>query len=160
MELTIACRLHEASRLADEHMALFEAIGDPALTVGLTFIAIVLRHETGEPGEMLRLAQRMIDLAAGDPAMGGLILGSPLAVALAWRGVARWCLGRPGWHEDFEQATAVARGTDPMLRRPSLPTSTRWESRTGCYSPMRPPSTTSMTRCSSPNGPVTSSRWL
>jgi len=33
----------------------------------------------GEPGDMLRWAQRIIDLAAGDLAKGDLLLGSPLA---------------------------------------------------------------------------------
>ena len=114
MEHTIAGRLHEASRLAGEHMNLLERIGDSTLTVGLSFPAIVLKHETGEPGDMLRWAQRIIDLAAGDLAKGDLLLGSPLAMALAWRGVARWSLGERGWREDFDQATAVARRTDPM----------------------------------------------
>jgi ATP/maltotriose-dependent transcriptional regulator MalT len=36
-------------------------------------------------------------------------VGSPLAVALAWRGVARWWLGRPGWRQDLDEAVAVAR---------------------------------------------------
>ena len=46
--------------------------------------------------EALRLAQRVIDLADGDPTIGNLILGSPLAFAIALRGAARWCLGLPG----------------------------------------------------------------
>jgi class 3 adenylate cyclase len=116
MEQTIASRLREASRLAAEHVELLEAIGDPTLTVGLSFAAIVLKHETGEPGDMLRWSQRIIDLAAGDPAKGNVLLGSPLAMALAWRGVARWALGRGGWREDFDEATAVARRTDPMSK--------------------------------------------
>ena len=114
MEQTIAARLPEASRLAHEHMELLETIGDPTFLVGLSFPAIVLKHETGEPRDMLRWSQRIIDLAAGDPAKGNLILGSPLAMALAWRGVARSSLGRRGWREDFDEATAVARGTDTM----------------------------------------------
>jgi hypothetical protein len=68
-------------------MALLEAIDDPALAVGLSFAAIVLKHETGDPGDILRWAQRMIDLADGDPAMGGnVVLGSPLTAAWAWHG--------------------------------------------------------------------------
>jgi class 3 adenylate cyclase len=115
MEQTIAGRLGEASRLADELMALLEAIDDPALTVGMSFAAIVLKHETGDPGDILRWAQRMIDLADGDPAMGGnVVLGSPLTAAWAWRGVARWCFGDRGWREDFDEATAVAQGADAM----------------------------------------------
>jgi class 3 adenylate cyclase len=117
MEQTIAGRLSEASRLADELMALLEAIDDPALTVGMSFAAIVLKHETGDPCDMLRWAQRMIDLADGDPAMGGnVVLGSPLTAAWSWRGVARWCLGDRGWREDFDEAAAVAHGADAMAR--------------------------------------------
>lgn len=32
-----------------------------------------------------------------------------MAVALAWRGTARWCLGRPGWRQDLDDAVAIAR---------------------------------------------------
>ena len=53
--------------------------------------------------EVLRLAQRVIDLADGDPTKGNLIFGSPLAFAIAFRGAARWCLGIPGWKDDFDQ---------------------------------------------------------
>jgi hypothetical protein len=53
-------------------------------------------------------------MADGDPAKGNFIIGSPLALALAWRGLARWWLGRPGWRKDFERAVAMARSTDPM----------------------------------------------
>ena len=38
--------------------------------------------------EMLRMAQRVIDLADGDPTKGNLIVGSPLAIAIMMRGVA------------------------------------------------------------------------
>src|SRR5262249_25098834 len=34
------------------------------------------------------------------------------AIALAQRGFARWALGKPGWHEDFDRAIATARATD------------------------------------------------
>ena len=36
-------RVREASRLASEHMALIESIGDPTLTVGLSFAAIAAK---------------------------------------------------------------------------------------------------------------------
>jgi adenylate cyclase len=103
----------EASRLATEHTALLESIGDPTLTVALSFAALAAEHETGEMAEVLRLAQRVIDLADGDPTKGNLIFGSPLAAAIAFRGAARWCLGIPGWKDDFAQAVAMARATDP-----------------------------------------------
>jgi len=104
----------EASHLATEHTALLESIGEPTLTVGLSFAAIAAKHESGEMAEVLRLAQRTIDLADGDPTTGNLIFGSPLAIAIASRGAARWCLGIPGWKHDFAQAVAMARAADPI----------------------------------------------
>jgi adenylate cyclase len=104
----------EASRLATEHTGLLESIGDPTLTVGLSFAALTAKYETGEMAEVLRLAQRVIDLADGDPSIGNLIIGSPLAFAIALRGAARWCLGIPGWRDDFAQAVAMARAVDPL----------------------------------------------
>ena len=85
----------EESRLASEQMALLESIGDPTLTIGLAFVAFASWFDAGEFGEILRWSQTVVDLAAGDPAKGaGFGLGSPLAAALAFRGVARWWLGR------------------------------------------------------------------
>jgi adenylate cyclase len=104
----------EASGLATEHTALLESIGDPTLTVALSFAALAAKHETAEMAELLRLAQRVIDLAGGDPTTGNLIIGSPLAVALTFRGAARWCLGIPGWKDDFAQGVAMARAVDPI----------------------------------------------
>jgi class 3 adenylate cyclase len=108
-------RLREASRLASEHFALLESLGDPTLAVGLSPAAVLAKHEVGEMADQLRLTQRVIHLANGDPAKGGnLILGSPLAYALVHRGTARWCLGRRGWREDHQQAIAFARQADPV----------------------------------------------
>jgi adenylate cyclase len=106
--------LRGASRLASEHIALLESIGDPTLTVGLSLAALVAKQETAEMAEVLRVAQRVIDLADGDPTMGDLLLGSPLALAIAARGEARWCLGIPGWKDDFHQAVTMARAVDPI----------------------------------------------
>ena len=39
VEHVLHARIREASRLASEHMALIESIGDPALTIGLSFAA-------------------------------------------------------------------------------------------------------------------------
>jgi adenylate cyclase len=103
----------EASHLATEHTALLESIGDPTLTIGLSFAALVAKHETAEMAEVLRLAQHVIDLADGDPTAGNLFIGSPLAVAMVFRGAARWCLGIPGWRDDFAQAAAMA-AVDPL----------------------------------------------
>jgi class 3 adenylate cyclase len=104
----------EASRLASETMALFESIGKPTWTVRLSLAAISIKAQTGEMAEALRWSQAVIELTDGDPAKGNLVLGSPLAVALAARGTARWALGRAGWRDDYDRALAMARGADPM----------------------------------------------
>jgi class 3 adenylate cyclase len=104
----------EGSRLVSEQMALLESIGDPALTMGLVPVAFATWFIAGEFGEMLRWSQIVIDMADGDPAKGaGFGFGSPLAVALTYRGTARWWLGRPGWRQDLHDAVAMARNSDP-----------------------------------------------
>ena len=60
-------RMREASQLASEAMALIESIGDPTLTVGLSFAAIYAKVESAEWSDVLRWSQRVIDLADGDP---------------------------------------------------------------------------------------------
>jgi class 3 adenylate cyclase len=113
-ELCYAGRLPEASRLASEQMALLESIGDPTLTMGLAFAALTIWGVAGEFGQILRWSQTVVDLAEGDRVKGaGFGFGSPLAAALAWRGAARWWLGRPGWRQDHHDAVAMARNSDP-----------------------------------------------
>jgi class 3 adenylate cyclase len=107
-------RLHEASQLASETMALIESIGDPTLTVGLSFAPIYAKGESAEWCDVLLWSQRVIDLADGDPSTGNFIIGSPLAVAFATRGIARYCLGRPGWRDDLRRGLAMARSADPV----------------------------------------------
>ena len=112
-ELMFAGR-SDGSRLASEQMALLESIGDPTLTIGLAFVAFANWFSVGEFSEISRWSQTIIDLAGGDPAKGaGFGLGSPLAIAVAFRGVARWWLGRPGWRQDLHDAVAMARNSDP-----------------------------------------------
>ncbi len=107
-------RMREASQLASEAMALIESVGDPTLTVGLSFAAIYAKAESGEWSDVLRWSQRVIDLADGDPAKGNFIFGSPLALALTSRAIARYCLGRPGWRDDLRHGLAMARSADPL----------------------------------------------
>jgi class 3 adenylate cyclase len=114
VDLCYAGRAREASWLASEQMALLESIDDPTPTMGLAFIAFVNWLGVGEFGEILRWSQTIVDLAAGDPAKGaGFGMGSPLAIASAWRGTARWWLGRPGWRQDLHDAVAMARRSNP-----------------------------------------------
>ena len=107
-------RLREASQLASEAMALIESVGDPTLTVGLSFAPIYAKGESNEICDSLRWSQRAIDLADGDPSKGNFIFGSPLAFAFTTRAAARYGLGRPGWRDDLQQALAMARSADPM----------------------------------------------
>ncbi|OBF57251.1 cyclase [Mycobacterium sp. 852002-53434_SCH5985345] len=107
-------RVVEASQLASEAVTLVESIGDPTLTVALSFTPIRAKMASGEWSEMLRLSQRVIDLAAGDPAKGNLLFGSPLALAYAQRAIARYALGRPGWREDLRRGLTVAQGADSL----------------------------------------------
>ena len=106
----------EASRLATEQLRLLESIGDPTLTVALSFSVFIAKFETGEVADVLRLAQQVIDLADGDPTMGNLIIGSPLTTAVTCRGLGRWCFGIPGWKDDVDQAVVMARAADPLTR--------------------------------------------
>jgi class 3 adenylate cyclase/DNA-binding IscR family transcriptional regulator len=107
-------RTAEASRLASEAWALIESIGDPTLTVGLSFPVIYAKGQAGEWRDALQWSQRVIDLADGDPSKGNFIFGSPLAIAFASRAVTRYCLGRPGWADDLRHGLAMARSADPL----------------------------------------------
>jgi class 3 adenylate cyclase len=115
VELLMSGRAREASRLASEQMALLESIGDPTLTVGLASWAIPTWFDTGEIAAVLRWSQTVIDLAGADSTKGASFgFGSPLAVALASRGTARWWLGRRGWRDDLDDAVVMARNSDPL----------------------------------------------
>ena len=107
-------RVREASQLASEAWALIESIGDPTLTVGLFLPVVFAKLEAAEWREVLRWSQAAIDLADGDPAKGNFLFGSPLAGAFAMRGMARYCLGRPGWRDDLRDGLAMARTADPL----------------------------------------------
>ena len=82
--------------------------------MGLSFAAIYAKVECAEWADVLRWSQRVIDLADGDPSKGNFIFGSPLAVAIASRAMARYCLGRPGWRDDLRHGLAMARSADPL----------------------------------------------
>jgi adenylate cyclase len=114
--LLIHGRYRAASRLASEYTSLIESIGDPTLTVALMYAAMAAKRFTGEATEVLRLAQRSIDLAEDDERKGNLIFASPLAASIAARGTARCCLGIPGWKDDIDRALAMVRTVDSQIR--------------------------------------------
>jgi hypothetical protein len=107
-------RLREASQLASEAWVLAESVGDPTLAVGLSFAPIDAKVESGEWSDVLQWSQTVIDLADGDPSRGNFLLGSPLALALTSRAVARYFLGRPGWRDDLRHGLAMARSADSL----------------------------------------------
>jgi class 3 adenylate cyclase len=106
-------RVPEASRLASEAWTLAEGVGDPTLTVGLSFPVIYGAIESGQWHDVLRWSQTVVELARGDPSYGNFLVGSPLALALTSRGMARYVLGRPGWRDDLRQGMDMGRGADP-----------------------------------------------
>ncbi|WP_204808685.1 AAA family ATPase [Mycobacterium riyadhense] len=114
--LVVHARFLEASRLASELTGLLESIGDPTLTLGLLYGALAAKYQRAEMTEVLRLAQRMIDLADGDATKGNLIIGSPLVGATMLRGCARCLLGDPGWKADVDRATTMVQTFDPTMR--------------------------------------------
>jgi predicted DNA-binding transcriptional regulator AlpA len=113
MDHALQARTSEASQLASEAMALIESIDDATLTVGLSRSSIYAKLENAEFCEALRLSQRVIDLADGDPSKGNFMIGSPLALAFTQRALTRYHLGRPGWRDDLGHGLAMARSADP-----------------------------------------------
>jgi adenylate cyclase len=113
MALTFHNRFREAANVASEQSELLESIGDPTLTVALLFAAIYAKCQAGEMIEALRLSNRLIDLADGDPTKGDLIFGSPLSTAIAMRGHVKMCLGIRGWLDDAATSIAMAAPLDP-----------------------------------------------
>jgi class 3 adenylate cyclase len=107
-------RLRTAAQLASEAWALAESLDDPNLTTGMFLPLLYAKIECSEWRDVLRWSQKVIDQAGDDPSKGDFIFGSPLAVAYTSRGLARYSLGRPGWHDDLHQGLAIGRGVDPL----------------------------------------------
>ena len=107
--------LREASALAHELVALVEAIGDPELIVGLSFMPNLVEIEAGGWADVLRWSVRAIELADGDPTKGNFIMGSPLALAYATRAMGQAVLGHPPseWLGSIAIAVPMAHETDP-----------------------------------------------
>jgi hypothetical protein len=112
MDHVFQARMRKASQLASEAMALIESVGDPTLTVGLSTATIYAKIENAAWVDALRWSESVIDLADGDPSKGNFIFGSPLAIALTTRAVARYCLGRAGWQDGLRHGLAMARSAD------------------------------------------------
>ncbi|AKK30403.1 cyclase [Mycobacterium sp. EPa45] len=112
--LCYAGRHREAAKMASEQMALLESIGDADAMMALAGLAFVNWGGVAEFGQIMLWSQKIIGLADGDPTKGaGFGVGSPLAIALAYRGTARWWLGRAGWRQDLFDAVAMAERSNP-----------------------------------------------
>jgi len=111
-ELMVQARVREAAQLATEQEALLESIGDPDVTLGLLWGSLSVKQQTGMMADILRWSQLGVDLADGDPVKASFMSGSPLALALVFRGYARALLGLPGWREDFNEGVAMAHDHD------------------------------------------------
>jgi adenylate cyclase len=109
-------RTQEASVLARELVQLLESMDEPALTVALSIAYLNINLGAGNIREVLRLAERVIELAADKASDVALISVSPLANAMAIRGTARWSLGQPGWQEDFTRALDTIATVPPVFR--------------------------------------------
>ncbi|MFY9920536.1 MAG: adenylate/guanylate cyclase domain-containing protein, partial [Mycobacterium sp.] len=110
-------RRREASSLADELIAMLESVGDPAVAAALSLSASSVKCDSGEMATVLRLTERIIGLADSDPRKDAQFIGSPLALAHAYRGASRLCLGIPGWKDDFRTASALVQNFNPLTRK-------------------------------------------
>jgi adenylate cyclase len=113
-------RLTDASQTGTELVRLLESIGDPTLTLAPLSAALGVKQQTGEMSEVLRLAERGIELAGGDSTKGKMMTGSPLTLIVAMRGTARCCRGIAGWRDDFERAVSMGRTAEPVTRSAAL----------------------------------------
>jgi class 3 adenylate cyclase/energy-coupling factor transporter ATP-binding protein EcfA2 len=113
LTLLVFCnRFRDAARVASECSRLVDSMSDPAMTLTLSLAAGNAKFQAGEVAESLRLAQRAIDLADGDPTMDNFIVGSPLAFAFGLRGSNRFTMAIPGWRDDFDRATTMSKSID------------------------------------------------
>jgi adenylate cyclase len=129
-------RFREGARVASDCVRLLESIANPALTLTILTVASSAMWAVGQAAEGLRLAQRVVDLAEGDPTKGSLgPIGSPLAAAILMRGCCRCCLGLPGWREDLDQAIAMFRSVDPASYHMPVVYKYRFVAHTGALLP-------------------------
>ena len=108
-------RLREASQLASEAMALIESVGDPTLTVGLSFAAIYAK---------IRERRVVVTCCGGHRGSSTWPTVTRLKATsfsgLRWRspsrsrGMARYCLGRPGWRDDLRHGAGHGPQCRPM----------------------------------------------
>ncbi|OBK74075.1 adenylate/guanylate cyclase domain-containing protein [Mycobacterium sp. 1274761.0] len=106
-------RINEAARVASDCSRLLEKMTvDPAFTFEAAAAMSNVFYQAGSIVEGIRTAQAAIDAGGGDPARHHSIVGSPLALAFAARGVNRFCLGQSGFRDDLDRAMAMVDSTE------------------------------------------------
>ena len=114
-ELLYAGRSREGSRLVSEQMALLESIGDPTLTMGLAFIAFcqLVRMPVNSARSCGGRRQSSTWPRATPPRAPASVSDHRWRSRWHFAASARWWLGRPEWHQDVNDAVAIARNSDP-----------------------------------------------
>ncbi|MCV7156481.1 AAA family ATPase [Mycolicibacterium brisbanense] len=105
-----------ADELASELVGVLDAIADPDLIVGLMHTTLIAKFAMGAMGDLVRLAQRVIDLSGGDPRRGSIVTESPLLIATMLGAVARSSWGQPGWRDELDRGLALLRDINPAAR--------------------------------------------
>jgi len=111
MTLLFHNKFRDAAAVASECARLIET-HEPTLVIDLIVAASNGKLQAGEVIEGLRLAQLAIDAFIGDPTTPSAILSVPRALALAFRGMNRLCLGSPGFRDDLDGAVTLARAAE------------------------------------------------
>lgn len=109
-------RVAEASKLASEYMGMIETLHDPELAAGLSAAAMVAKTQALEAEDVMRWSEAVIDLAERHEGIGTQLLGSPLAVALAFYATVGWTRNHPGWQNDLDRVTTMLESIDPVSR--------------------------------------------
>ncbi len=115
MTLLFHNKFREAAAVASECTRLIETLFDPLLVLDVISAASNAKYQAGEVVEGLRLAQLAIDASGGDPTRPSAIVRVPVALALAFRGLNRLCLGLFGFRDDLDEAVSMARAAEDTL---------------------------------------------
>ncbi len=109
MTLLFHNKFREAAAVASECARLIETNAEPASVFDLSGAASNGKLQAGQVVEGLRLAQLAIDASGNDQDTPSAILRVPAALAFAFRGMNRMCLGMTGFRDDLDEAVSIAR---------------------------------------------------
>ena len=157
MALVFHHKFREAAARASECARWIKTRVEPALVLDVICAASNAKYQAGEVVEGLRLAQLAVDASGGDPTRPSTILRVPAALALAFRGMNRMCLGLPGFRDDLDDAVSMARAAQDTSDTPRRSFgSTAFRFSMGPYYPTRRLSRRPLKCWRGPSVPVTS----